>query len=81
MTLIHFQTAPGPVKSATYTVLSESSFEVTWNEPEITNGEISTYQVLVTSYLDDNVLFSKTVDASAELIATVENLSKLYIIL
>ena len=59
-----------------YTVLSQTTIQVTWKKPEVDNGEISEYRLKVTAYTDGQVLFTYSINASVELTVTVENLGK-----
>lgn len=64
---------PGPVSGLTFTKLSATVLQITWTSPEVTNGAIQVYSVLVEGLASS--VFQQDVPGEQRT-ALVPNLSK-----
>ena len=66
---------PGPVIGLTFTKISATILQISWTEPEVTNGVIQVYSLQVENFIDTSTAFQATVPGSQKSVL-VTDLSK-----
>ena len=56
--------------------MSDSQIIVTWREPEMTNGLILRYIIIVTSYINGRTVYTDVVSARGQLSDTITGLGE-----
>ena len=56
--------------------MSDSQIIVTWREPEMTNGLIHHYIIIVTSYINGQTVYTDVVSARGQLSDTITGLGE-----
>ena len=56
--------------------MSDSQIIVTWREPEMTNGLILRYIIIVTSYINGQTVYTDVVSARGQLSDTITGLGE-----
>ena len=69
---------PSPVTGVTFTKVSDSEIIVTWREPEMTNGLILRYIIIVTLYSNGQTVYTNVVSAGRGLSVMVTGLGELH---
>ena len=69
---------PGPVTGVTFQKVSDSKIIVTWREPEMTNGLILRYIIIVTLYSSGRTVYTNVVSAERGLSDNVTGLGEIH---
>ena len=69
---------PGPVAGVTFRKVSDSKIIVTWREPEMTNGLILRYIIIVTLYSTGRTVYTNVVSAKRGVSDNVTGLGEIH---
>ena len=74
----HVVPVPGPVTGVNFQEVSDSEILVNWREPEVTNGRILRYNIIVTLHSTGQTVYTNVVSAGGGLSDMVTRLGKMH---
>ena len=75
MHLVHFNAVPGPVGELNFTKISATILQISWSEPEVTNGAIQFYNIQVQTITDSVFQASVPGDQKSVLVTSLSKKS------